>query len=272
MKRFTNIIKTSIALSIVLPSISIAKEIKTNTAQMQAMDKVTGRVKVIEVPVKGNVNFGTFSILVRDCQTRPPEETPENYAFVDILDNNSDGTTVNVFRGWMLSSTQSLNAVEHPIYDVWLLKCIDTEVDKSTLLSDEELKQRNDIPSSQFATKPATGEPVNLLENLTIEDETIITDITEGNIVANDNITNDEVETIEDASENTEALVNDETKMDNSSSIQTQSGIIVRGLVPDNIEIDSTIKTNALDNENINLKDEKSSNNLMEFIDVEEGE
>lgn len=156
-----------------LASIALAKEIKTNTAQMQAMDKITGRVKVIEVPVNGNVNFGTFSILVRDCQTRPPEETPENYAFVDILDNNTDGTKANIFRGWMLSSTPALNAVEHPIYDVWLLKCIDTNVDTTILLSKEQLDERNSITKTA-EEGPVKGQPVNLLANIEEEAKSLL--------------------------------------------------------------------------------------------------
>lgn len=47
-----------------------AYEIQTNTAKMQAMDKITGRVSVIEVPVNGEVKFGSFSIVVRACKRR----------------------------------------------------------------------------------------------------------------------------------------------------------------------------------------------------------
>ena len=122
-----------------------AKEIDTNTAQMQAMDKITGKVSLIEVPVNGNVLFGSFSIVVRACKTRPPEETPENFAFVDVVDDYNSAKPVNIFRGWMMSSTPALNPVEHPIYDVWLLKCTDRQVDKNKLLSAEQLKERDSI-------------------------------------------------------------------------------------------------------------------------------
>lgn len=126
-----------------------AKEIDANTAQMQAMDKITGKVSVIEVPVNGDVKFGSFSIVVRACKTRPPEETPENFAFVDVVDNYASENPVNIFRGWMMSSTPGLNSVKHPIYDVWLLKCIDTNVDSSKLLSPQALKDRDGIVQSK---------------------------------------------------------------------------------------------------------------------------
>lgn len=51
------------------------------------MDKITGMVRVIDLPVNSEVKYGSFSIVVRSCKTRPPEETPENFAFVDIVDD-----------------------------------------------------------------------------------------------------------------------------------------------------------------------------------------
>lgn len=132
-----------------------AKEIDMNTVQMQAMDKITGRVSVIEAPVNSEIRFGSFSIVVRACKTRPPEETPENYAFVDVVDNYNGENPVNIFKGWMLSSSPALNAVEHPIYDVWLLQCLDGTVDRSRLLTAEQLKARDEIAKAP-EKKPET--------------------------------------------------------------------------------------------------------------------
>ena len=123
-----------------------AEEIEKNTAKMQAMDKITGRVSVINVPVGGEVKFGSFSIVVRSCQTRPVEEAPDNFAFVDVSDTNIQGEQVNIFKGWMISSSPATHAVEHPIYDVWLLQCIDHKIDKSLLLNEEQLAARDSLP------------------------------------------------------------------------------------------------------------------------------
>ena len=46
----------------------------------------------------------------------------ENYAYINIKDSQSDKV---IFSGWMFSSTPSLNSLEHPINDIWLLKCDD---------------------------------------------------------------------------------------------------------------------------------------------------
>ena len=139
----------------VIPSVN-AKEIYTNMARMQAMDKITGKVSEIDVPVNGETRFGSFSITVRECATRPPEETPENFAFVDIIDDYNINTKVNIFRGWMISSSPALNAVEHPIYDVWLLKCVNKNIDKSRLLSQESLSERDGLPKKEDIVQAET--------------------------------------------------------------------------------------------------------------------
>lgn len=137
---------TLTAAAIFVTTASNATEIEMNTARMQAMDKITGHVNVINVPVNGMVNFGSLSIVVRSCQTRPVEEAPENFAFVDITDKSLKGEEVNVFKGWMLSSSPATNALEHPIYDVWLLQCLNNKIDETTLLTEKQLSERDSLP------------------------------------------------------------------------------------------------------------------------------
>ncbi len=160
----------SVALFLHISFNSTAAEIQTNTAQMQAMDKITGRVSIINIPINTEVKFNSLSIIVRNCQTRPPEETPENFAFVDIADTTADNQMVNIFKGWMLSSTPALNALEHPVYDVWLLKCINMDLNNITPLTDEELAtrdlllmQRNTNSKDNFEETNLSGEPIDLL-------------------------------------------------------------------------------------------------------------
>ncbi len=137
---------TLTAAAMFVATASNATEIEMNTARMQAMDKITGHVNVINVPVNGMVNFGSLSIVVRSCQTRPVEEAPENFAFVDITDKSLKGEEVNVFKGWMLSSSPATNALEHPIYDVWLLQCLNNKIDETTLLTEKQLSERDSLP------------------------------------------------------------------------------------------------------------------------------
>jgi len=140
-------------LSVLATSSQAANGIAKNNAKMQAMDKITGRVSVIDVPVGGMVNFGSLSIVIRSCKTRPVEEAPDNFAFADISDKNLHGDEFNIFKGWMISSSPATHAVEHPIYDVWLLQCTDEKIDKTLLLSEEQLSQHDNLPKAKNLPK-----------------------------------------------------------------------------------------------------------------------
>ena len=135
-----------------------AAQLDMNTAQMQALDKITGRVNIINVPVGGEVAFGSFSVVVRACKTRTEDEIPENFAFVDVADKDFSGQEQNIFKGWMFSSSPAVHAVEHPIYDVWLLRCINTDVKPEALLSAEALAQRDILPQ-QVQNQPVQELP-----------------------------------------------------------------------------------------------------------------
>ena len=92
-------------------------------AVLQGIDKVTARVSTIEAPVGEVVKFGALEIIARNCDKRPPEETPESAAFLDIWEVHQGEAAVSLFRGWMFASSPALSAMEHPVYDVWVLDC-----------------------------------------------------------------------------------------------------------------------------------------------------
>ena len=74
--------------------------------------------------IKQKIYFGTLTIKVRTCYKNPPTENPESAVFVEITDNVIGQGNSLVFNGWMFSSSPALSALEHPIYDVWVVDCI----------------------------------------------------------------------------------------------------------------------------------------------------
>ena len=113
------------ALTIAM-SATVAFATPYGTAVFQGLDKVTARVYTFEAPLGRVVRFGTLEIIARHCDKRPPEETPESSAFVDISEVRNGEPTNNLFRGWMFASSPALSALEHPVYDVWVLDCTGT--------------------------------------------------------------------------------------------------------------------------------------------------
>lgn len=97
---------------------------------LRGLDKVTARTRDFEISIGESVDFGALTITAQYCRKRPPEETPETYAFLQVVDRRTDGFGVDidgemVFSGWMFASRPAQNPLEHAIYDVWVLDCRD---------------------------------------------------------------------------------------------------------------------------------------------------
>ncbi|WP_417448804.1 DUF2155 domain-containing protein [Kordiimonas sp.] len=90
---------------------------------LRALDKITARITEIELPVGDEGRFGTLALTVRYCRTRPPIEAPETFAYLEIDDIKRSDVRERVFEGWMVASSPALNALEHPVYDVWVINC-----------------------------------------------------------------------------------------------------------------------------------------------------
>jgi hypothetical protein len=91
-------------------------------AVLQALDKVTARIKRLTVHVGQTGKFGTLSILVDACRRAPPEDPPESAVFLKITDGKSDPPPT-VFDGWMFASSPALSAMDHPVYDISVVDC-----------------------------------------------------------------------------------------------------------------------------------------------------
>ncbi|WP_235035442.1 DUF2155 domain-containing protein [Roseomonas sp. 18066] len=97
--------------------------VRKQTAQLQALDKVTARITIVDAPVNRPVRFGTLSITVRACNARPPEEVPDAAAWLEVLETRDDPNGAPVFRGWMFANAPGVSMLEHPVYDLRVLEC-----------------------------------------------------------------------------------------------------------------------------------------------------
>jgi hypothetical protein len=113
----------ALALAGAVASANAAEMISEPLAQMQGLDKITARVSQFNAPVGQTVRFGKLSVIVRECRRSPPEERPENAAFVEIYEDRPGEARERLFSGWMFSSSPALSALEHAVYDVNLLAC-----------------------------------------------------------------------------------------------------------------------------------------------------
>ncbi len=97
--------------------------IENQIAVFAALDKVTARISKLEIPLGETVKFGALTVTPRSCYTRSPLEPPKTTTFVEVTERQLDGAEKKLFSGWMFAESPGLNAVEHPVYDVWLTDC-----------------------------------------------------------------------------------------------------------------------------------------------------
>lgn len=112
-----------VGISIVCGSPALAQRIENQVAVFAALDKVTARISKLEVKLGETVKFGALRLTPRVCYSRPPTEPPKTSTFVEVLETQQDGKELPLFTGWMFAESPGLNAVEHPVYDVWLTQC-----------------------------------------------------------------------------------------------------------------------------------------------------
>ena len=100
-----------------------ADRIENQMAVFAALDKVTARISKLEVPLGQTVQFGALKVTPRACYSRPPTDAPKTTSFVEVEEILLDGKQKPLFSGWMFAESPGLNAVEHPVFDVWLTDC-----------------------------------------------------------------------------------------------------------------------------------------------------
>jgi hypothetical protein len=110
----------NVSLNIDLPA---ARAAGKTVLELRALDKITGHASVILAPLGMPVKYETLTIVARTCYSTPASETPETSAFLQIEDQRPDQSARQVFSGWMYASSPGLNAMQHPLYDVWVISC-----------------------------------------------------------------------------------------------------------------------------------------------------
>ena len=116
---------------------------KYPVAVFNGLDKITAHVTEFEAKVGEPTTFGALEVLVRTCDKNPPEETPRTAAYVEIRQLERKGATAAdpdagmvadeapIFSGWMFAESPGLNALEHPVYDIWVTDCKTSSGDAS---------------------------------------------------------------------------------------------------------------------------------------------
>ncbi len=130
------------------------------SVKLQGLDKSVGRTVTFEATVGSTIQYGPLFIKIHACRKSSPIEKPESAAFLQIWEvpPGSDKSEW-VFSGWMFASSPALSAMDHPVYDVWVLDCLGKEepnAEAAAAETKEEADQTN--LSAPDGAAPATEE------------------------------------------------------------------------------------------------------------------
>lgn len=106
-------------------AVSSAHAIESSHVVLQALDKITARVYSLVVARDEVVDFGDLQIAMRHCDYAPPTEPPRSVALLEIGKDLGSARPQRFFFGWMFASSPSVNPLQHPVYDIWVLECKD---------------------------------------------------------------------------------------------------------------------------------------------------
>ena len=124
-KTFISLLTLLIVITITISSAHARKMEEMEIVVLKTIDKVSAYTRTFEIPVEKTVKFGaSLFIKARACRKALPIEKPESAAFLQIWEKNPEKEKADwVFSGWMFASNPSISAMEHAVYDVWVVDC-----------------------------------------------------------------------------------------------------------------------------------------------------
>tara|TARA_B100000989_G_scaffold297203_1_gene282308 strand:+ start:1203 stop:1607 length:405 start_codon:yes stop_codon:yes gene_type:complete len=91
---------------------------------VKILDKLSSKNKLIKIEIGKDYIFKNLVLKVLKCKNSKFDDNPEITSYLQVRDlNNKGNNEVFVFNGWTFSSSPSIQVFDHPIYDLWILKC-----------------------------------------------------------------------------------------------------------------------------------------------------
>mgnify|MGYP006143911375 CR=1 FL=1 len=92
--------------------------------EIKILDKVSSKNNLLKLKIGDEKKYKNLSIKSLKCKNSEFDDNPEITAYIQVKDlTNKDNDEVFVFNGWTFSSSPTINPFDHPVYNIWLMKC-----------------------------------------------------------------------------------------------------------------------------------------------------
>lgn len=95
--------------------------------RLRSLDKITARTMTFDARVGTTIKFGSIYIKIQSCQKPDLQDRPEAAAFLQVWEITPDEQSKWIFSGWMFASSPAVSAMDHPVYDVWVIDCLSAD-------------------------------------------------------------------------------------------------------------------------------------------------
>ena len=92
--------------------------------EIKILDKVSSKTNLLKLKIGEELKFQNLLIKSLKCKNSEFDDNPEIISYIQVKDlTNKNNNEVFVFNGWTFSSSPAINPFDHPVYDIWLIKC-----------------------------------------------------------------------------------------------------------------------------------------------------
>ena len=124
-------IKSSFLFSIILilslnlySNLKATSDLEGDFIEIKILDKISSKNTLVKIKNGVEIKHKDLSIKSMKCKNSEFDDNPEITAYIQVKDlTNKNKDDVFVFNGWMFSSSPSIAPFDHPVYDIWLIKC-----------------------------------------------------------------------------------------------------------------------------------------------------
>ena len=108
----------------VFSSLYSDNNLEGNFTEIKILDKISSKNELINLNIGEEFIYKDLSIKSMKCTNSEFDDNPEIKAYIQVKDlTKDDKNNVFIFNGWMFSSSPSIAPFDHPVYDIWLVKC-----------------------------------------------------------------------------------------------------------------------------------------------------
>ena len=101
-----------------------SEELEGDFLELKILDKVSSKNATLTLKIGEEKKFQNLIFRSQKCRNSKFDDNPEITAYLQVRDlNKKNKDKVFIFNGWTFASSPSIKPFDHPVYDIWVIRC-----------------------------------------------------------------------------------------------------------------------------------------------------